>query len=201
MELINAAQYIRDTVSMDSILGLYGYQTKHGFMSCPFHSGDHTASLKVYEGGKGWFCYGCHRGGSVLDFVMEHDGCSFFIAVQAIDKALGLNLMEPDSDPFNYERRQLKDAVIDSLEQLLIDMIDDKSKEIDIRLRVMSPKLSELESIPKKDRTADQWTALLSIKDEMQRLDDQENQCDQMREEVRTWRREMRRARKAEKAR
>jgi hypothetical protein len=36
-------------------------------VSCPFHT-DATPSLHVYpEPGRGWYCYGCGRGGSVYD--------------------------------------------------------------------------------------------------------------------------------------
>ena len=35
---------------------------------CPFHA-DGTPSLHVYaDAQRGWFCYGCLRGGSVYDF-------------------------------------------------------------------------------------------------------------------------------------
>ena len=53
MNIKQAAQAIRDTVTMDQILQLYGYTTKRGFMRCPFH-GEKTASLKVYRGTGGW---------------------------------------------------------------------------------------------------------------------------------------------------
>lgn len=192
MELRDAAQYIRDTVSMDTVLGLYGYKTRHGFMACPFHVGDHTASLKVYPNGKGWYCYGCGRGGSVIDFVMEHDGCSFPIAVKALDGALGLALTDPE-DPFETEHRRHTEAILDALEELMIDQIDDKEKELEIRIRIKGPKLTELVSIPKKDRSADQWTEFLNLKDEMEYMEDQKVRCDDMREEVKQWRREHRR--------
>ena len=87
MNIREAGQVIRDTVRMSDILNLYGYKTRRGFMVCPFH-GDRDASLKVYEGTGGWHCFGCGRGGSVIDFVMEHEACDFKMAVRAIDRAL-----------------------------------------------------------------------------------------------------------------
>lgn len=40
---------------------------RSGKVSCPFHT-DATPSLHVYpEPGRGWYCYGCGRGGSVYD--------------------------------------------------------------------------------------------------------------------------------------
>jgi CHC2 zinc finger len=43
---------------------------------CPFHD-DGTPSLHVYrEPERGWFCFGCRRGGSVYDFAASLSGCS-----------------------------------------------------------------------------------------------------------------------------
>ena len=39
---------------------------RHGFCVCPFHS-DKDASLKIYGSGRGWVCYGCHKGGDVIN--------------------------------------------------------------------------------------------------------------------------------------
>jgi len=40
---------------------------RSGKVRCPFHT-DRTPSLHVYqEPSRGWYCYGCHRGGSVYD--------------------------------------------------------------------------------------------------------------------------------------
>ncbi len=41
---------------------------RHGKVRCPFHD-DGTPSLHVYrEPQRGWYCYGCRRGGSIYDF-------------------------------------------------------------------------------------------------------------------------------------
>ena len=37
MNIKMAGQVIRDSVTMDTVLSLYGYRAKHGFMCCPFH--------------------------------------------------------------------------------------------------------------------------------------------------------------------
>ena len=41
---------IKQTHSMREIVEQYGLQiNRSGFCSCPFHKGDHTASLKIYK--------------------------------------------------------------------------------------------------------------------------------------------------------
>lgn len=39
-----------------------------GFVRCPLH-GERTGSLKLYTGERGWHCFGCGAGGSVVDLV------------------------------------------------------------------------------------------------------------------------------------
>lgn len=90
---MDRAAEIKSRVSMLDVIERYGYETNRaGFMRCPFHSGDHTASLKIYPGERGWHCFGCGKGGSVIDFVMEHDGLSFKDACKTLDSMFGLSL-------------------------------------------------------------------------------------------------------------
>ncbi len=49
---------------------------RHRKVRCPFHD-DTTPSLHVYEEpSRGWYCFGCRRGGSVYDFAAELWGLS-----------------------------------------------------------------------------------------------------------------------------
>lgn len=191
MELRDAAQVIRDTVSMDQVLSLYGYQPRHGFMVCPFH-GDHDASLKVYPGTGGWHCFGCGAGGSVIDFVMEHDGCNFQTAVKALDNAMELGLLKP-GDPFDDGHRQRYMSVLDALTELLLQEVADKEKEIEIWLRIRTKEASEIECKPKRERTAKELADLENLYEQMQYDEDRKVRCDRLREEVQAWRREKRR--------
>ena len=90
---MDKAAEIKQAVTMRQVLDRYGYDVNRaGFMRCPFHSGDHTASLKIYQGDRGWHCFGCQKGGSVIDFVMEHDGVSFHAACKTLDSMFSLGL-------------------------------------------------------------------------------------------------------------
>lgn len=62
---------IKSTLSMQDVALLYGFEpNRAGSILCPFHQ-EKTPSLKVYsEIGRGWHCFGCGKGGSVIDFVM-----------------------------------------------------------------------------------------------------------------------------------
>ena len=82
---------IKAALTMDQVARHYGFEpNRAGFIRCPFHTGDRTASLKLYPGTGGWCCFGCRRGGSVIDFVMELYGLSFAQAVVRLSADLGL---------------------------------------------------------------------------------------------------------------
>lgn len=91
----NIAEIIRKAVTMKDICRAYGFTANRaGFIHCPFHPGDRDASLKIYPNGRGWHCFGCGKGGSVIDFVRELRGVGFNEAVRIINSEFRLNLFE-----------------------------------------------------------------------------------------------------------
>lgn len=67
---------------MEEVLNRYNIPIKRGFCTCPFHKGDHTASMKVYD--KSFYCFGCGKGGDVIEFVKLYEGLKFEDACRAI---------------------------------------------------------------------------------------------------------------------
>ena len=195
MNIKEAAQVIRDSVTMEQILSLYGYKTKRGFMKCPFH-GEKTASLKVYENSRGWHCYGCERGGSVIDFVKEHEGCDFRTAVKAIDGALHLGLLNPFEYPEDAKRQQ-------RIQKSLDDFVDAVYAYCDMLIKVLQheqdrnyKKMKQLEELQygrAEQLTADDYTFLLTWKEESQYTDYRIDKINEFKEEVAAWRRRARR--------
>lgn len=101
---MDAAELIRQTVTVQDVARQYGLTpNRAGFIKCPFHT-EHTASLKLYPGGRGWHCFGCGRGGSVIDFVKEYQGVGFLDALQRIDAMFGLGL--PLRKKADYRERE-----------------------------------------------------------------------------------------------
>ena len=49
---------------------------------CPLHQ-EKTASFTWYKDTNSWYCFGCKRGGSVIDLVMKQENCD---AKEAIEK-------------------------------------------------------------------------------------------------------------------
>lgn len=76
---------VKSTVSMRSLAGVLGFKvSRAGFISCPFHSGDNTGSLKVYDGKRGFCCFGCHKAGNIFQFVMNYMHMDFEASVRYI---------------------------------------------------------------------------------------------------------------------
>ena len=96
--MIGLADQVKSLVTVWEVAERYGFHpNRAGYICCPFHS-EKTASLKLYPDGRGWCCFGCHAGGTAIDFVMKLFDISFRQAILRInaDFALGLTWDKPD---------------------------------------------------------------------------------------------------------
>lgn len=67
---------IKQSVKMSEILSRYGLKpNRAGFIQCPFHTGDRTASMKIYK--DSYYCFGCGATGDIFAFVQNMDNCDF----------------------------------------------------------------------------------------------------------------------------
>ena len=90
--IMNFADEIKQRVSMIEILQHYGIETdRSNFCRCPFHQ-ERSASFKAYSGSRGFYCYGCHASGSVIDFVMQYFSIPFGDAIKKINEDFSLGL-------------------------------------------------------------------------------------------------------------
>ena len=194
-----AAHSIRDTVDMSTMLSLYGYQAdRSGFMRCPFH-GERAGSLKVYTDGRGWHCYGCGRGGSVVDFVMEHENCDFRTAVIAIDKALHLGLMDPKENAFDSRQQYKIQAWLDLFVGKVQEVCDTLLDGIEMQQRINMDRLKTLQEIKSTPEglaklEPKQLYFINSFDEEDNILEYRKEKIKEFKEEVAAWRRKYRRA-------
>lgn len=103
---------IKARLTMEEVVRRYGYAPgRNGFLRCPFHS-ERTASLKLYPGQGGWHCFGCGKGGSVIDFVMELFGLTLQQACLRLNTDFGLGLTgdQPDRKALQAAQRRAKEA-------------------------------------------------------------------------------------------
>lgn len=96
--MMKIADDIRNLLTMQQVAEFYGFPVgRSGFISCPFHPGDDTPSMKIYPENKGFHCFACGAHGSVIDFVMRLYNISFQQAVIRLsaDFNLGLTIQRP----------------------------------------------------------------------------------------------------------
>lgn len=92
------ASRVRELVPAREAAEFYGFvPDRAGYICCPFH-GERTASLKLFPDG-GWHCFGCGKGGSSIDFVMELFGLEFRQAVVRLDMDFSIGLTGGRSAP------------------------------------------------------------------------------------------------------
>ncbi len=74
------------------------------FGLCPFHS-EKTPSFSVSTDKQIYHCFGCGKGGGVINFIMEVENLSYPDAVRVLAKRAGLAVPEEERDE-NYSRRE-----------------------------------------------------------------------------------------------
>jgi DNA primase len=78
---------------------------------CPFHK-EKTPSFSVSPTKEIFYCFGCHKGGSVFNFVMEIERVSFPEAIRLVADKIGMPLPKMIDDGRFEARRQESDEVI-----------------------------------------------------------------------------------------
>ncbi len=91
---------------IEDVVGQYVNLKRSGsnlFGLCPFHS-EKTPSFSVTPDKGMFYCFGCHKGGGVINFEMEIEGLSYPDAVRALAKRAGLEV--PDDEQYQSRYRQ-----------------------------------------------------------------------------------------------
>ena len=75
------------------------------FGLCPFH-GEKTASFSVNPGKNIYYCFGCHKGGGAINFMMEIEGLSYPDAVRSLAKRVGMEVPEDEQYQSRYRQQE-----------------------------------------------------------------------------------------------
>ena len=99
------------------VIGSYVKLTKKGstyFGLCPFHN-EKTPSFSVTDNGakQMYYCFGCHKGGSVLTFLMKYENISYTEALRVLADRAGIILPKPDYSKEQEAQARKKDAVLE----------------------------------------------------------------------------------------
>lgn len=140
---------------------------------CPFHQ-EKTPSFSVNPA-KGFYkCFGCGKGGSAFNFVMEMEGLNFPEAIKRIAEISGIPLPEPIDDvkyeqtkKRKQEQKALADQVIE-LNQYALEFWENHLQENNAHSKAAREYLEKRELSPETIKTfrigfaPDSWDALMS---------------------------------------
>ena len=90
------------------VVGSYVQLTRKGsnlFGLCPFHS-EKTGSFSVSPDKQIYYCFGCKKGGGVVNFIMDEENLTFPDAVRFLAKRAGMEVPEEEGDREAGRRRQ-----------------------------------------------------------------------------------------------
>ena len=93
---------------IEEIVGQYVTLKRSGanmFGLCPFH-GEKTASFSVAPDKGIYYCFGCHKGGGAINFMMELEGLSYPDAVRALAKRAGMEVPEDEQYQSRYRQQE-----------------------------------------------------------------------------------------------
>lgn len=93
---------------IEDVVGQYVSLKRSGsnlFGLCPFH-GEKTPSFSVAPDKGMFYCFGCHKGGGVIHFMMEIEGLSYPDAVRALAKRAGMEVPEDEQYQSRYRQQE-----------------------------------------------------------------------------------------------
>ena len=93
---------------IEDVVGQYVSLKRSGsnmFGLCPFH-GEKTASFSVAPDKGIYYCFGCHKGGGAVNFMMEIEGLSYPDAVRALAKRAGMEVPEDEQYQSRYRQQE-----------------------------------------------------------------------------------------------
>ncbi len=103
-------QELAERNRIEDVVGEYVRLTKRSgsniFGLCPFHS-EKTPSFSVAPDKQIYHCFGCGKGGSVINFIMEIENLSFRDAVYFLARRAGMAVPEDKPDELGQQRERM----------------------------------------------------------------------------------------------
>ena len=102
-------QEVTDRNELTDLVGAYVSLKQRGgsyWACCPFHS-EKTPSFHIDPDKQLYYCFGCGKGGGVIQFVMEIENLSFPDAVAFLANRAGLELPDSPQDARQQQRSRL----------------------------------------------------------------------------------------------
>ena len=114
----HAIDEIKSRLSIYDVVSSYVNLTRKGnryWGCCPLH-GEKTPSFTVIEDEGRFYCFGCHEGGSMFDFLMKIDHITFPEAVEKLARQAGVELKEETES--EKKARSLEESLLSLYQSL-----------------------------------------------------------------------------------
>ena len=107
-------QKILDTARVEEVIGDFVTLRKRGadlWACCPFH-GEKTPSFHVIPAKGQYYCFGCHKGGSAVGFIMDYEHLSYVEALRYLAKKYNIEIVEKEETAEDIANRQRNESLL-----------------------------------------------------------------------------------------
>lgn len=107
-------QKILDTARVEEVIGDFVTLRKRGadlWACCPFH-GEKTPSFHVIPAKGQYYCFGCHKGGSAVGFIMDYEHLSYVEALRYLAKKYNIEIVEKEETAEDIANRQRNESLM-----------------------------------------------------------------------------------------
>ncbi len=107
-------QRILDTARIEEVIGDFVTLKRRGadyWACCPFHN-EKTPSFHIIPSRGQYYCFGCHKGGSAVGFIMDYEQLSYVEALKYLARKYNIEVVEEEETAEDLARRQHRESLM-----------------------------------------------------------------------------------------
>lgn len=107
-------QQILDTAKIEEVIGDFVTLKRRGadwWACCPFHN-EKTPSFHIMPAKGMYYCFGCHKGGSAVGFVMDYEHLSYAEALRYLAKKYNIEIVEKEETAEDIANRRRNESLM-----------------------------------------------------------------------------------------
>lgn len=105
---------VLDATHIEEVVGEFLSLQKRGIIyraQCPFHQ-EKTPSFTVTPNRSMFYCFGCHKGGNAITFLMEHENMTYPEAVKWLGRKYGIEVEEREETIDEKQQRLKRESLL-----------------------------------------------------------------------------------------
>ena len=105
---------ILDAAKVEEVVGDFVSLRRRGseyWACCPFHN-EKTPSFHIVPSKGIYYCFGCHKGGSAVGFVMDYEHMSYVEALRYLAKKYNIEIHEKEETAEDIANRQRRESML-----------------------------------------------------------------------------------------